>query len=431
MLATYVDVRLPFNSYANLPKVQTVTLHRRAFQHEMLQITTRNTTGNQAKLRTGDPVQALLRGQGDNPTNFYGYVENCREDKSIDGGDQSYRRFQVLCVGATWPMKAQKSRSWTNTTVAAVAKQIIGEYNLTADVEDSNIVLPYIAQTNESDWAFLCRIAKQFGYVVYPEGVTVHFNTWDRFAQHKRSTARILRFRDRMSGRRGQIRKFKPVISETSPQPEGQRGQRTIQGVDPRTGAPWSFQHDGFPNQPTRVAASEAVFATRAVIAADSAQEAQARLEGSQEALRWQHRAKAEVDGYSDTFPSSMVYLDGLQSEYDGYWTVLGCSLHWDTLSSDFRMDVELGTDAVGASVVGAPDPRRPMDTSYLTGRSTRIPNAYLNLPAGSPDTTTLQGRGGPLTVTWRSDTQDTSPPDSSPRLPAWVVARWRSRGGN
>ncbi len=62
--------------------------------------------------------------------------------------------------------RGRKSRSFLNVKDSDVARQIAGEYGLSAQVEDTGVVHPYLFQNNQADLDFLLERAAQTDYLV-------------------------------------------------------------------------------------------------------------------------------------------------------------------------------------------------------------------------------------------------------------------------
>lgn len=72
-------------------------------------------------------------------------------------------------------MRSTKIRSFTGMTAGAIAKQIAGENSLSPSVTDTSVTHDYVLQDSESDFDFLKRLAKMFGYIIYIDDATLYF----------------------------------------------------------------------------------------------------------------------------------------------------------------------------------------------------------------------------------------------------------------
>lgn len=414
MASTSVEVTLPFNSAPRLDRVTAAVLRRREYTHEMLIIDCYNQNATSLDLRTGDPISAVLKGSAQAPDTFVGYVHEVRSKVSKNDP----RTFRIICVGPTWVMKDEKQRIWPTTTISDLAHTILRENNLTADIEISNVMVPQLNQSGESDWAFLCRVAKAFGYVCYATGVVVHFHSRRRDLDQQRRGAVLLEYAQESFGKRSAIHKFEPQISDTL---EAGKVRRTIRNVDPRTASQWAYTHDGTPAVPTRLESRAAIFnefVTDQV--SDTPQEVQVRLQGMQDNSMWNHRATAVLDGYTGTAPTSVFYLKGLKGNFDGYWTILHAD-HIYSNRDNYRMECRIGTNDLGAPIDSA------IPGTLISIETDRVPTVpvgvQLVVPGGLSVPELLAARGGPEGMRWRGQVSSVNPPAPSPAIP-WFVRR-------
>lgn len=73
--------------------------------------------------------------------------------------------------GAYEMMAARKTRSFKDMSYGEIAKKIAGSYSLdsllTSDISTSGTSHPFVVQSNESDWDFLVRLAREQGWVTF------------------------------------------------------------------------------------------------------------------------------------------------------------------------------------------------------------------------------------------------------------------------
>lgn len=67
-------------------------------------------------------------------------------------------------------------KTWYGVRDSEVAIEIAKKYGWKWDVDRTEPIYRHIAQVNESDWKFLDRRARYYGYQVYLEGTTLHFH---------------------------------------------------------------------------------------------------------------------------------------------------------------------------------------------------------------------------------------------------------------
>ena len=71
--------------------------------------------------------------------------------------------------------RSRHSRTFQDMTASDIAKKVIGECGLKAKVESTSGPYPFEQQSNETDWAFLWRIAARVGFEVACIDETIHF----------------------------------------------------------------------------------------------------------------------------------------------------------------------------------------------------------------------------------------------------------------
>lgn len=405
MAETSVDLVFPFNALRSVSNIYRATLRRREFSHEMLIVRTWGYTTQQLNVRTGDPVAAHLKGRGDIPVEFVGHVHHISEDNHPMEQERA-TEHTIVCVGPTFKMKNGRQKIWKNMLPSDIARQILREHRLTADVENSPMRLTF-HQAGESDWSFLCRLANQIGWVVYPVGPVVHFHSRDRDTIHNiRSATKLVRSgADSGWDRPPEIREFCPRLGDIE-QPGTAKGQRIVRGVDPRTAQIVSNQHTGKPTLPTRTSAQPgALTIYEKGVVANSGYLAQARSHGSALRGKWSYTATATSVGIGRTKPTDTLYLEGLRGGYDGYWTVIGVDLIYES-KAYFFMETELGTDSLGSSKVG-----KPSGLAAVSGTPKRTSTPVLVYPGGPvAQAASLQGRGGPAAFSWAGSIDTVDP---------------------
>jgi phage protein D len=76
--------------------------------------------------------------------------------------------IRARSASMTKGMGERKEKSWHRQTIAAIVRAIAGTYQLKPAVGDAlgKIAIPHVDQTNESDMAFLTRLAKRYDAVM-------------------------------------------------------------------------------------------------------------------------------------------------------------------------------------------------------------------------------------------------------------------------
>ena len=140
---------------------------------------------------------------------------------------------------------------------------------------------------------------------------------------------------------------------------------------------------------------------------------------GHDEQARYPHRAKAWTDGRSKVHQSSLVYLSGLQGEYDGYWHVIEVRHEFNN-EYRYRMHLELGTESLGIPVVGPPENGIIIPPAVLTA-PVIDPDPILVTPPTDPGA--FDPGAGPPPVVWGSPVSTVDIPQE-PTVPPFVRGR-------
>jgi uncharacterized protein len=93
------------------------------------------------------------------------------EDGSEEGQRLTVRGYDI----GHRTLRSTKIATYAGMTAAQIAEGIASKIGLTPKVTDTKIKHSYVLQDSESDYAFLRRLAKPFGYVVYVDTKTLYF----------------------------------------------------------------------------------------------------------------------------------------------------------------------------------------------------------------------------------------------------------------
>lgn len=393
MAAPFADVTFPRNSTDSLRGIDRARMNQQEFAHETLHLHVTVREGVAVDLRTNDPVMATLTSTTQLQVKpFVGYVHHVE-----DGVRQakSAREATIVCVGATWPMRQARQRVFSDMTRSEIVIQILGEYRLTAEVETHTERLSHVTQSGESDWSFICRLAKQIGWVVYPQATVVHFCSRKHLDQEKVQMAPIFDYG------KGDVDAFDPRVGDATPHAEGMKSDRIVGGVDPRTGQAIYSKADARPDRVRRAESPAAIFTTyQTGTVAHSLENAASKAQGSADAARWQHRAHAITVGDVTVQTASAVYMKNVPGAYEGFWYAIEVE-HVFT-GEDYSLDMRLGADSIGRSV----DDYEPPDVPFARGRKTstgqpKQVKAVLNAPGNYSDVDHRRLRGGPNPMQW------------------------------
>lgn len=103
---------------------------------------------------------------------FEGYISII----DIDFAEDGVPTLLISCMDNTYLMDAStKKRTWENLKNSDVVKKIYTEYGLKTQVDATSKTLESISQSNETDIAFITKLADEEGYLAYVEGTTGYF----------------------------------------------------------------------------------------------------------------------------------------------------------------------------------------------------------------------------------------------------------------
>jgi phage protein D len=71
--------------------------------------------------------------------------------------------------------RQRRSRSFVKMKDSAIAGQIAREAGLRSDATDTQVTFEYVAQANQTDWAFLTERAGRIGYELFVRDKVLHF----------------------------------------------------------------------------------------------------------------------------------------------------------------------------------------------------------------------------------------------------------------
>ncbi|ELE3269006.1 phage protein D [Salmonella enterica subsp. enterica serovar Muenchen] len=129
---------------------------------------------------------AWYPGKGDTLTLYMGCAgENLREcgTFSVDeielSGPPDNVSLRGLATSVTAALRTKNSRGFENTTLAAIAQRIAGKHHLQLQGQIESLTLDRVTQYDETDLAFLKRLAGDYGYMVKVTHTHIIFSSLD------------------------------------------------------------------------------------------------------------------------------------------------------------------------------------------------------------------------------------------------------------
>lgn len=418
---TSVAVTLPISVQSDLQGILSAEFIRHEYHHEICVVEVFNQKN--LGLRSGDPVVVTANGSsGHGPETFIGYFDHLKDHLNVE---EDARLTKLVFVGPTWYMQQKRQKTWKNMTISGIARAICAKYNLTIDCENTTLRLT-LHQAGESDWEFLCRIAKTYGYLVYPKQTIVHFITRTRDLERKSKNAPYFSYGKPGDAQPTQIYKFEPTVGD-SPAVSNKK-VRVMQTVDPVTGKIISAYSDGGPVSTSRRDSTSGIFQHfDSGTVAQSAADLTAKVQGARDTDMWTYRAETELLGQPNAGPGDVYYLDGLDDDWSGYWTVISAKHKYDSNFTDV-MEVCLGTNSLGAPVTGY-----VANTTSVIPTTQRVPTSSYKLvvPPGAFSVALNNTRATSANpIHWQGTPASLDPLPPEKRIPKASLKRIRHNRG-
>ncbi|HIA1613703.1 TPA: phage late control D family protein [Salmonella enterica] len=130
---------------------------------------------------------AWYPGKGDTLTLYMGYAGGTLRECgtfSIDetelSGPPDSVSLRGLATSVTVAMRTKVSRGFENTTLTAIAQRIAGKHRLQLQGQIEPLTIDRVTQYDETDLAFLKRLARDYGYLVKVTHTHVIFSSLDK-----------------------------------------------------------------------------------------------------------------------------------------------------------------------------------------------------------------------------------------------------------
>ena len=111
---------------------------------------------------------------------FCGYVASVEPSfRNSDGvvNGSIFQLVDLICMGASYKMRAKKTRLWEDASIQSVATTLANEYKFSVSTISESFSYPRIIQTEESDWEFLHKVADMYGLSISMHGT--HLHVWN------------------------------------------------------------------------------------------------------------------------------------------------------------------------------------------------------------------------------------------------------------
>jgi phage protein D len=259
------------------------------------------------------PVQIIWGRRPDNITSWYGYVNHHTVNGNASSGSKALEIVYTL-IGTSKPMNTDRSKTWGQVTGTYIAKTIFGSYGLRSVLTNTDWIFPYEVQANESDFAFLNRMADKLGFRMWVSGSTGYFIDPSVVLTGTSSQGIPSYSLDKRFTQVDTIRQFSS--SQGDNLPGATIANRTIFGIDAQTGQAFQAQADSA--QPATVTQTFSDWP------ATDYGTAKNLVQAKQQRSQFWMTATADLFGSTYIYPGKLVFLTGFQLPpvNQGYWIV-------------------------------------------------------------------------------------------------------------
>lgn len=327
----------------------TASLQQRQYFHDILTLEYSGIANISVEtINTGVPVKFTWT-QGNRQKIWYGYVAYVSRLSAA----QSNKPIVVRCVGSSFVLKKRSQKVYKNKTIPEVAALIAKEHGLKFLGENHTRRFDQLSLSGQSQWEWLHKNAARIGYAMYVTDTSLVFKPIDTLLDEFLADVPVFQFwsegiprtyyqldrtLDSFSVQKGEF------IEDGSPT----RVTKSVNGVDPVTGVP--FGETFSPKdagKPLRSKVSDVIFqGFNTDEVANSKLAAKLASRGSAELARFNLPAKVVGQGDPRVFPYRMIYIDGINREFNGHWLVREVT-HMFRYGGDYAVTMQIATDGV------------------------------------------------------------------------------------
>lgn len=368
----YVTVEFPYTDIP-LQRVYQFTLQQARYQHEMIEVVFRDWDPKYTSIRPGFPVRAEIR-SGSGSRTFEGVVYQINPNVS-----PGKRFVSMVIAGASFQLKQGRQRIYTNTTADKVIQEVAKENNFSCLAVPHPRVYAQIAQAGHTDLEFINRLAMQSGYAITLENTHINFKPALYDYTNFRDQAPLYILRDANDPAGSTLYKFNASIGDALKHKDSYKSIYNFVGVDLTSAKSFTVKTTPFVQDTKEFQIKDIFdsFATTTVAPTPEIAEYEARA--AVEINRFSYRAFAEIEGDPTIRPLKPVRLEGIGSEYSGFWIVLASRhiiVEESTNVFKYITQLELGTDSLGQAAPWT-DPVS-LETTRPTAVSSALPESVL-----------------------------------------------------
>ena len=337
----FLDIDFPESQIGRAFSYMTsLTMSR--YGHETLTMYLENWGVDYKQIEVHAPVKAIVQSPLGRKE-FTGYVHTVTPEM-----DPSKNFVEVVAFGASVSMKQASQKIWTKVTADQVVTEIAKKHNFSYHCTPHPRVYDHLAQTGETDWEFISKLAYKSGYTLRAEGTALYFDpVYKDFKDFKASAPEfIMREANHPNG--SSLYSFNPTIGEALVYDGAMKAATAVGGVELGSANPVVVTNPNRPATTRGTSRTESYdrFHTKAVVPDSTVAIYEAIA--ADERARYPYRGTAVVIGDARLKPDMPVFLDGLGEDYSGYWTVLEATHHLEAMK--FTTEIVIGTDSLGPS---------------------------------------------------------------------------------
>ena len=311
----YVSVSFPLSQ--NPPqRISSFTLKQERYAHEIIKVKFRDWGVRYTSVKPGDPVRCVLRGKN-NSRDWVGYVHEIKPNIT-----PSANFTEVIFIGASYRLKQAKQRVFENITASNIVRQIASEYGFTAQVEDHPRIYDQVAQAGHTELQLMSRLAKQCGYSLRIENTSIYFHSLTHDFTDTRDAALRFKMSDANDPTGSTLYSFNLILGDSIAYNDSYKSAVQVGGVDP-AGQNSSLVTNQRLNTLNESSATEFFDSFATNVVAPGFQVAAYEAKAADERNRFPYRARIQIIGTPEIKPDQPIYLEGIGSNYSGYWIVL------------------------------------------------------------------------------------------------------------
>jgi len=344
----YVKVDFP-NTSLGPTMVYNLTLYQNRYEHEVAIIQFRDWNVSYDAVQAGSPISFTISSIGNTRT-FYGYVHHINLNR-----DTGTSVTEVTAISASFVMKNQYQQVYKGLSADAIVQQIAKRNNFVCFSVPHPRIYPQVSQAGHSDWEMCVRLAKQSGYTLRTQNTELYFQPMLYDYTNLRSNAPVFTMREANDPNGSTLYSFVPTISESMEYSPGERKAAVaVSGLDHNTLTPISLTKQVRAKTTKNTSSPEFFDRFDTSIVVNDPTVATYESEAAENRNVFPYRGTAEVKGNASLRPDMPVYLQGLGSTYNGYWTILGVEhrvVETERNSQTYTTILYLGTDSLGSAV--------------------------------------------------------------------------------